>query len=69
MVMFKTIAAAAGSGAYPILGIASIGAARVELAVAKLGTPEQFYAFHRKIYTQRERRELTYLSSRTTCGL
>jgi protein-disulfide isomerase len=38
---------------YPILGIASIGAARVELAVAKLGTPEQFYAFHRKIYAQR----------------
>ncbi len=38
---------------YPILGIPSIGAARVELAVAKLGTPEQFYAFHRKIYAQR----------------
>ena len=33
---------------YPILGIPSIGAARVELAVAKLGTTEQFYAFHRK---------------------
>ena len=38
---------------YPILGIPSIGAARVELAVAKLGTPEQFYEFHRKIYAQR----------------
>jgi protein-disulfide isomerase len=38
---------------YPILGIASIGAARVELAVAKLGTPEQFYAFHRKVFAQR----------------
>jgi len=38
---------------YPILGIPSIGAARVELAVAKLGTPDQFYAFHRKIYAQR----------------
>jgi protein-disulfide isomerase len=38
---------------YPILGIPSIGAARVELAVAKLGTPEQFYAFHRQVYAQR----------------
>jgi protein-disulfide isomerase len=38
---------------YPVLGIASIGAARVELAVAKLGTPQQFYDFHRKIYAQR----------------
>jgi protein-disulfide isomerase len=38
---------------YPILGVASIGAARVELAVAKLGTPEQFYAFHRKLFAQR----------------
>jgi hypothetical protein len=37
---------------YPILGISSISAARVELAVAKLGTPEQFYEFHRKIYAQ-----------------
>jgi protein-disulfide isomerase len=38
---------------YPILGIPSITAARVELAVAKLGTPEQFYAFHRKVYERR----------------
>ncbi len=38
---------------YPILGVPSIGAARVELAVAKLGTPEQFYAFHRKVFAQR----------------
>jgi protein-disulfide isomerase len=38
---------------YPILGVPSITAARVELAVAKLGTPEQFYAFHRKVYDQR----------------
>jgi protein-disulfide isomerase len=38
---------------YPILGIPSIGAARVELAVAKLGTPDQFYAFHRQVYAQR----------------
>jgi len=38
---------------YPILGAPSIAASRVELAVAKLGTPRQFYAFHRKIYAQR----------------
>jgi protein-disulfide isomerase len=38
---------------FPVLGIASIGASRVELAVAKLGSPAQFYDFHRKIYAQR----------------
>jgi len=38
---------------YPVLGIPSIMASRVELAVAKLGTPKQFYDFHRKIYAQR----------------
>lgn len=38
---------------FPVLGIASIAASRVELAVAKLGTPRQFYDFHRKIYAQR----------------
>lgn len=38
---------------YPILGIASIGAARVELAVGKLGTPAQFYAFHRAMFARR----------------
>lgn len=38
---------------FPVLGIASIGASRVELAVAKLGTPAQFYDFHRKVYAQR----------------
>jgi protein-disulfide isomerase len=38
---------------YPVLGPASIAASRVELAVAKLGAPDQFYAFHRKIYAQR----------------
>ena len=32
---------------------ASVAASRVELAVAKLGTPAQFYDFHRKIYAQR----------------
>jgi protein-disulfide isomerase len=38
---------------FPVLGIPSISASRVELAVAKLGTPKQFYDFHRKIYAQR----------------
>jgi protein-disulfide isomerase len=38
---------------FPVLGIASIISGRVELAVAKLGTPKQFYDFHRKIYSQR----------------
>jgi protein-disulfide isomerase len=38
---------------YPILGPASIAASRVELAVAQLGTPQQFYAFYHKIYAQR----------------
>jgi protein-disulfide isomerase len=38
---------------FPVLGIASIEASRIELAVAKLGTPTQFYAFHRKVYVQR----------------
>jgi protein-disulfide isomerase len=36
-----------------VLGIASIGAGRIELAVAKIGTPQQFYGFHRKLYAQR----------------
>jgi protein-disulfide isomerase len=38
---------------FPVLGVASIGAGRVELAVAKLGTPQEFYDFHRKAYSQR----------------
>ena len=38
---------------FPVLGIPSIAASRVELAVAKLGTPQQFYDFHRKVYGQR----------------
>jgi len=38
---------------FPVLGIPSIAASRVELAVAKLGTPAQFYEFHRKVYAQR----------------
>ncbi len=38
---------------FPVLGIASIEASRVELAVAKLGTPLQFYKFYRTIYSER----------------
>lgn len=38
---------------FPVLGVASIAASRVELAVAKLGTPRQFYDFHEKIYALR----------------
>ncbi len=38
---------------FPVLGVPSIAAGRVELAVAKLGTPKQFYDFHRRIYAQR----------------
>lgn len=38
---------------YPVLGPASVAASRVELAVAKLGTAQQFYEFHRRIYAQR----------------
>jgi len=38
---------------FPVLGVASVAAGRVELAVAKLGTPQQFYDFHHKVYAQR----------------
>jgi protein-disulfide isomerase len=38
---------------FPVLGVDSVAASRVELALAKLGTPAQFYDFHRKIYAQR----------------
>jgi len=38
---------------YPVLGAASVAASRVELAVAQLATPQQFYAFHHKVYAQR----------------
>lgn len=38
---------------FPVLGIASIQAGRVELAVRKLSNPQTFYAFHRKIYEGR----------------
>ena len=38
---------------FPVLGIPSILAARVEYAVAKLATPQQFYKFHRLVYAGR----------------
>ncbi len=38
---------------FPVLGVPSILAGRVELAVGKTASPEQFYAFHRKIYEGR----------------
>jgi protein-disulfide isomerase len=38
---------------FPVLGIPSVLAARVEYAVAKLATPQQFYKFHRLIYAGR----------------
>lgn len=37
---------------YPVLGAPSIAASRVELAVEKLGTAQQFYEFHRRVYAQ-----------------
>ena len=38
---------------YPVLGPASVAASRVELAVAQLGTPRQFYEFYRAVYAER----------------
>jgi len=38
---------------FPVLGVGSIEASRVELAIAKLGTPQQFYAFHRQLFSRR----------------
>lgn len=38
---------------YPVLGPASVAATQVELALAQLATPEQFYAYHHKVYAQR----------------
>jgi protein-disulfide isomerase len=34
---------------FPVLGVPSIQATRVELAVARLAPPEKFYAFHRTL--------------------
>ena len=38
---------------YPVLGIASVLAGRVELAIARTLPPETFYRFHREIYAGR----------------
>lgn len=38
---------------FPVLGIPSILGARVEYAVTKLATPQQFYKFHRLVYAGR----------------
>jgi protein-disulfide isomerase len=38
---------------FPVLGVPSIIAGRVELAVAKTASPELFYSFHRKVYEGR----------------
>lgn len=38
---------------FPVLGVASILAGRVELAVAKIASADQFYRFHRRIYAGR----------------
>jgi protein-disulfide isomerase len=38
---------------YPVLGPASVAASQVELALARLATPAQFYAYHHKVYAQR----------------
>ncbi len=38
---------------FPVLGIPSVLAGRVELAVAKSVPPEKFYEFHRAVYAGR----------------
>lgn len=38
---------------FPVLSVASIEAARVEGALAKLATTQQFYEFHHRIYAGR----------------
>jgi protein-disulfide isomerase len=38
---------------FPVLGIPSIQAGRVEFALAKMVTPQQFYTFHQKIFAGR----------------
>jgi protein-disulfide isomerase len=38
---------------FPVFGVNSIQGARVELAVARLTSPEKFYAFHRKLDSMR----------------
>jgi protein-disulfide isomerase len=38
---------------FPVRGVPSIQAGRVELALARLATPKQFYEFHHRIYEGR----------------
>ena len=38
---------------FPVLGVASIQAGKVELAVRRLGSPQQFYEFYRKAMATR----------------
>jgi protein-disulfide isomerase len=38
---------------FRVLGVPSIQAGRVELALARLATPQQFYEFHHRIYAGR----------------
>ena len=38
---------------YPILGPASVAASQIELALAQVATPQQYYAYHPKVYAQR----------------
>lgn len=38
---------------YPVLGPGSVAASQVELALAQLATPQQFYTYHHKVYAQR----------------
>lgn len=38
---------------FPVLGVPSIQAGRVELVLAKLATPQQFFAFHHRIFSGR----------------
>jgi protein-disulfide isomerase len=38
---------------FPVLSLASIQGSRVEIALAGLATPSQFYDFHRRVYARR----------------
>lgn len=38
---------------FPVLGVPSIQAGRVELALAKLATPQQFFAFNHRVFSKR----------------
>lgn len=38
---------------FPVLGVPSIQAGRVELALARLATPQQFFEFHHRIFSGR----------------